>query len=81
MERSKRIQSGLKKAATVLFLAAALASTGCGQNALLNPTPQQVQAAGSGSFNGAGKDMNPTSADPNLASSQVKNSATTDMNP
>jgi hypothetical protein len=59
MERSKEIQSGLKKMATVLFLAAALASTGCGQNALLNPTADQVQAAGSGSASTAGNVMNP----------------------
>ena len=80
MERSKVIQSGLKKVATVLFLAAALASTGCSQNALLNPTPQQVQAAG-GSFNASSKNANPSDTQPNLASSQVKTSGSLDMNP
>ena len=59
MERSKGLQSGLKKVATAMFLAAALASTGCGQNALLNPTADQVQAAGTGSANAAGNTMNP----------------------
>ena len=73
MERSKVIQSGLKKVATVLFLAAALASTGCSQNALLNPTPQQVQAAGSGSYSAAAGNMNPAGS--------IKTSATGDMNP
>jgi len=52
MERSKGIQAGMKKAAAVLFLAAALASTGCGQNALLNPTADQVSAAGQTSQSG-----------------------------
>lgn len=74
MERSKVIQSGLKKVATVLFLAAALASTGCSQNALLNPTPQQIQAADSGTSNGAAGNMNP-------ASGQLKTSGGTNMNP
>jgi hypothetical protein len=59
MERSKGFKSGLKKAATAMFLAAALASTGCGQNALLNPTADQVQAAGSGSANLSGNTMHP----------------------
>lgn len=61
MERSKGLKSGLKKAAAAMFLAAALASTGCGQNALLNPTADQVQAAGSGSStaNATGHESNP----------------------
>jgi outer membrane lipoprotein-sorting protein len=41
MERTNGIQSGMKKAAMVMFLVAAMASTGCSQNALLNPTPDQ----------------------------------------
>jgi hypothetical protein len=45
---------------TAMFLAAALASTGCGQNALLNPTADQVQAAGgSTSASTAGHSSNP----------------------
>jgi hypothetical protein len=44
MERTNGIQKAMKTAATVLFLAAAMASTGCGQNALLNPTAAQVAA-------------------------------------
>ena len=37
MKRSNGLRAGMKRAAAVLFLAAALASTGCGQNALVNP--------------------------------------------
>lgn len=67
MGRSRGIQNGLKKVATVVFLAAALASTGCGQNALLNPTADQLQAAGAGSssFSNAGHDANPAGHDAN----------------
>jgi hypothetical protein len=43
-----------------MFLAAALASTGCGQNALLNPTADQVQAADSGSASLSGHTMQPS---------------------
>ena len=61
MERSKVIQSGMKKVITAMFLAAALASTGCSQNALLNPTADQIQSAGSGSSfaNASGHGSNP----------------------
>ena len=61
MERSKVIQSGMKKVITAMFLAAALASTGCSQNALLNPTADQIQSAGSGSSsaNNTGHELNP----------------------
>ena len=61
MGRSRGLQSGLKKVVSVVFLAAALASTGCGQNALLNPTAEQVEAGvGSGSSNETRGTMNPT---------------------
>lgn len=60
MGRSRGLQSGLKKVVSVVFLAAALASTGCGQNALLNPTAEQVEAGvGSESANQAGHSLNP----------------------
>lgn len=49
MERTNEIQNAMKKAAAVLFLTAAIASTGCGQNALLNPTAAQVAGAGQAS--------------------------------
>jgi hypothetical protein len=51
MERSRGLQSGMKKVVAAMFLATALASTGCGQNALLNPTAGEV--AGSGDANQA----------------------------
>jgi hypothetical protein len=49
MERTNGLQNSMKKAAAMLFLAAAMASTGCGQNALLNPTSAQVDGAGQAS--------------------------------
>lgn len=45
MERSRRAKNGLKLALAGLALMAAMASTGCGQNALLNPTADQVTAS------------------------------------
>lgn len=60
MERSRGIQNGLKKVVTAMALAAALASTGCGQNALMNPTVDQVEASvENGSANQAGHSLNP----------------------
>jgi hypothetical protein len=46
MERTNGSIQGLKKVAVALALMAAMASTGCGQNALLNPTSDQVMSAG-----------------------------------
>ena len=51
MERTNGIQSGLKKVAMVMCLVAALASTGCGQNALLNPTADQFAGENQGASN------------------------------
>ncbi|HEX7078907.1 MAG TPA: hypothetical protein VF363_10835 [Candidatus Eisenbacteria bacterium] len=48
MERTKGMKSGLKALAVGLVLVAAMASTGCGQNALLNPTADQVAAGQDG---------------------------------
>jgi hypothetical protein len=59
MERTNGIQNAVKKVAAVLFLTAAMASTGCGQNALMNPTAAQVAGAGSSSYSAAGHDLNP----------------------
>lgn len=59
MGRSRGIQNGLKKVVALVFLTAALASTGCGQNALLNPTADQVEAVGGDSANQAGHSFNP----------------------
>jgi len=53
MERSRGMKNGLKAIAAGLVLVAAMASTGCGQNALLNPTQDQVAAGQSGDANQA----------------------------
>jgi hypothetical protein len=37
MERTRNLKSGLKAATVVVFFAAALLSTGCSNNALMNP--------------------------------------------
>ena len=42
MERSRGMRNGLRVVATSVFLLAALLSTGCGQNALMNPISEQV---------------------------------------
>lgn len=65
MERTYGIQNAMKKAAAVLFLTAAMASTGCGQNALLNPTAAQVAGAGSSSYNASGHEANPSGHEAN----------------
>ena len=46
MKRTSGLRAGTKRAAAVLFLAAALASTGCGQNALVNPVVDQTTVNG-----------------------------------
>lgn len=46
MERTKGTTQGIKKVVAVLALLAAVASTGCGENALLNPTADQISAGG-----------------------------------
>jgi len=51
MERTRNLRSGLKAATVAVFFAAALLSTGCSNNALMNPqmsTAQGVQTAQSG---------------------------------
>jgi hypothetical protein len=58
MERTKTLKSGLRTATAVVFLAAAILSTGCSGNALLNPqTDQSAQSASTA--NGAGNEMKP----------------------
>ena len=63
MERTNGTTQGLKKVVAVLALMAAMASTGCGENALLNPTADQISAGGDA--NTAGHDPNPAGHDPN----------------
>ena len=70
MERTKGSTQGLKKAAVMLALMAAMASTGCGQNALLNPTADQIAAGGGASLakstvDSGMHDPNPAMHDPN----------------
>jgi hypothetical protein len=58
MERTKDLKSGLKAATLVVFLAAALLSTGCSSNALMNPQPE-LSAQGSQSAQSGGQHANP----------------------
>ncbi len=58
MERSNGTKKGLRLVATTIFLAAALLSTGCGQNALMNPVSDPAQEQGA-AINNAGTNLNP----------------------
>ena len=51
MERTRNLRSGLKAATVAVFFAAALLSTGCSNNALMNP---QMSSANSGQTAHAG---------------------------
>jgi len=63
MERTKNLVSGLKVAAVAVFFAAALLSTGCSNNALMNPT-MPSNANGSTTAQTVGGDqLNPTGGD------------------
>ena len=65
MERTNGIQSGVKRLLMALCLAAALASTGCGQNALMNPTSDQLSGGTSQTANKATENVNPASENVN----------------
>ena len=56
MERSRGTKTGLKLMAAGLALVAAMATTGCGQNALLNPTADQIAASQTADANQAKSD-------------------------
>ena len=58
MERTKDLKSGLKAATLVVFFAAALLSTGCSTNALMNPQPD-LSAQGTQTVHAGGHDLNP----------------------
>jgi len=45
MERSSAVKQGLKLVATSVFLMAALLTTGCGENALMNPVGETVDSS------------------------------------
>jgi len=81
MERTNGIQSRTKKTVAVLFLLAAMASTGCGQNALMNPTADQLSSSGSSVPGKGGNDRKPVGNDRNPASGNIKTSVGNDLNP
>ena len=58
MERTRDLKSGLKVAAVTVFFAAALLSTGCSSNALMNPQPD-LGAQGSQTAHAGGQHSNP----------------------
>ena len=58
MERSRGTRNGVKVVLTSVFLLAALLSTGCGQNALMNPTTDQL-SNGDLAANQAGNNLRP----------------------
>jgi hypothetical protein len=58
MERTRNLKSGLKAATVAVFFAAALFSTGCSSNALMNPQPN-LGAQGSQTAHAGGQDLNP----------------------
>ncbi len=64
MERTKDLKSGLRAAVVVVFFAAALLSTGCSNNALMNPQPNLAQGGQTGAHSGS-HDLNPGSHDLN----------------
>jgi hypothetical protein len=63
MERTNGLKRGLKAAAITILLATSMLSTGCGQNALMNPVGQTEVGSGSSARN----DMNPAKNDMNPA--------------
>jgi len=62
MKRSKDLRSGLRAATAAVFLAAALLSTGCSNNALMNPQPN-LSAQGTSSASAAGNEAKPAGND------------------
>lgn len=63
MERTSGMAKGLRLVATTVFLVAALISTGCSDNALMNPVSESAQ--GDAIANPAGHDTNPAGHDTN----------------
>jgi len=59
MERTGNLKSGLKAATVAVFFAAALLSTGCSSNALMNPQPD-LSAQGGQSAHSSGQPSNPS---------------------
>ena len=63
MERTNGLKQGLKAAAITILLATSMLSTGCGQNALMNPVGQTEVGSG----NAANHDVNAANHDVNAA--------------
>lgn len=59
MERTRNLKSGLKAATVAVFFAAALLSTGCSSNALMNPQPN-LSAQGGTMAHSDGHPSNPS---------------------
>jgi len=59
MERTRNLKNGLKAATMVVFFAAAVLSTGCSNNALMNPQPN-MSAQGGQSAQSTGDNLKPT---------------------
>jgi hypothetical protein len=64
MERTNGLKRGLKAAAITILLATAMLSTGCGQNALMNPVSQTEVGGGAATAN---HDVNAANHDVNAA--------------
>ena len=77
MERTNGLKRGLKAAAITILLATSMLSTGCGQNALMNPVGQTEVG---GSATTANHDVNSANHDVNAADHDV-NAANHDLTP
>jgi len=77
MERTNGLKRGLKAAAITILLATSMLSTGCGQNALMNPVGQTEVG---GSATAANHDVNSANHDVNAANHDV-NAANHDLTP
>jgi hypothetical protein len=71
MERTSGMKKGLRMAAVSFFLFAALLSTGCGQNALMNPVIDTAQG-GTTIASPAGNDAKPAGNDAKPAGNDAK---------
>jgi len=71
MERTSGMKKGLRMAAVSFFLFAALLSTGCGQNALMNPVIDSAQGGTVIAHSGT-QDPKPGSQDPKPGAQEPK---------
>ncbi len=71
MERTNGMKMGLRTAAVSFFLFAALLSTGCGENMLLNPVPDSAQSGGT-IASPAGNEVKPAGNEVKPAGNEVK---------